>query len=165
MSKQEKLTAFIDAQIAFPRMTGPYRHAAAYPYGFLAQQRPTAEQLAEELLGFAEFRALQLGTWLGTTDGQVDATAAAFKRGDGDDLVHGAVFSDQHKRHGQSQRVRGGAHTAETGRSTICGPGTESATSNQKVLPRPNPLVSAPIVPPISSTSSRAIARPRPVPP
>jgi hypothetical protein len=47
MSKQEKLAAFIDAQIAFPRMTGPYRHAAAYPYGFLAQQRPTAEQLAE----------------------------------------------------------------------------------------------------------------------
>ena len=75
MSKQEKLTAFIDAQIAFPRMTGPYRHAAAYPYGFLAQQRPTAEQLAEELLGFTEFRALQLGTWLGTTDGQVIAEA------------------------------------------------------------------------------------------
>ena len=75
MSKQEKLAAFIDAQIAFPRMTGPYRHAAAYPYGFLAQQRPTAEQLAEELLGFTEFRALQLGTWLGTTDGQVIAEA------------------------------------------------------------------------------------------
>jgi hypothetical protein len=75
MTKQEKLAAFLDAQIAFPRVTGPYWHASAYPYRYLAQQRPTAEQLAEELLGFAEFRALQLGTWLGTADGQVIAEA------------------------------------------------------------------------------------------
>ena len=36
--------------------------------------------------------------------------------------------------------------------------------SNQNVLPRPGSLV-APILPPISSTNSRAIASPRPVPP
>jgi len=75
VTKQEKLAAFLDAQIAFPRMTGLYWHASPYPYRHLAQQRPTAEQLAEELLGFAEIRALQLGTWLGTTDGQVIAEA------------------------------------------------------------------------------------------
>lgn len=32
---------------------------------------PTQEQFAEALLGDAEFRSLQLGTWLGTTDGKL----------------------------------------------------------------------------------------------
>jgi hypothetical protein len=41
----------------------------------MSQARPTVDELAQELLGIAEFRTLQLGTWLGTTDGQVVAEA------------------------------------------------------------------------------------------
>lgn len=36
----------------------------------------TPEQYAQVLLGDTEFRALQLGTWLGTTDGEVISQAA-----------------------------------------------------------------------------------------
>jgi hypothetical protein len=38
---------------------------------------PTPEQLAEALLQDAEFRSLQLGSWLNSTDGQVIAEAVA----------------------------------------------------------------------------------------
>jgi hypothetical protein len=42
----------------------------------ITDERTTAEALAKELLGIAEFRALQLGTWLGTTNGEVITEAA-----------------------------------------------------------------------------------------
>src|SRR5438105_2633519 len=38
---------------------------------------PSAVELAEELVDSAEFRSLQLGTWLGTTEGQVIEQAVA----------------------------------------------------------------------------------------
>ena len=37
--------------------------------------RPTADELAHELLTDAEFEALQLGTWLNTTNGKVISEA------------------------------------------------------------------------------------------
>lgn len=43
-------------------------------YGRL-QPLPTTEQFAKDLLADAEFRSLQLGTWLGTTNGEVITTA------------------------------------------------------------------------------------------
>src|SRR6202044_2508315 len=63
-----------------PRMTSPYsghsyRSPAGYSYPYLAHQRPTPEELAAELVALAEFRALGLGSWLGTADGQVIAQA------------------------------------------------------------------------------------------
>jgi len=39
------------------------------------QPEPLPEKVAEDLLAIAEFRALQLGTWLGTADGQLIAEA------------------------------------------------------------------------------------------
>jgi len=38
---------------------------------------PTSEEVAAELLADAEFRALGLGTWLGTTDGPIISEAVA----------------------------------------------------------------------------------------
>lgn len=77
MTKQEQIAQFLDERITFPRVMSVYGWAEAawhqpylYPY-----QRPTAEELAKEFLAIPEFRALQLGTWLGTTQGEVIAKA------------------------------------------------------------------------------------------
>ena len=79
MTKQEEIARFLDAHCALPRMVLPYnvhgypRHRAAgygHPYH---QQRPTVEDLAEELLAEPEFLALRLGSLLGTPQGHVIA--------------------------------------------------------------------------------------------
>ncbi len=99
MTKQQELTEFLHQRIAWPRLVSPFgpwasAYAWSYPsYGYRIQ-RPTAEQLANELLSIAEFRALQLGTWLGTTDGQiltqaVEMVAPPFYRQDVELLVEG----------------------------------------------------------------------------
>jgi hypothetical protein len=74
MTKQQELAQFLDQRIVWPRV--PMAHAWGnpawlrhhYPY---QQPRPTREQLAQELLAIPEYRALQLGTWLGTTNGEI----------------------------------------------------------------------------------------------
>ena len=76
MAKQEQITAFLEGHITLPRMPTTYAHwGAAYPWTDTFPPglgpRPTVEDAAHELLDIAEFRALQLGTWLGTTDGEV----------------------------------------------------------------------------------------------
>jgi len=82
MTRQEQIAAFLDRHITLPRAPIPYGPwGVAYPwaqscrYPYVLTPRPTVEQAAHELLGLAEFRALQLGTWLGTTDGKVIAEA------------------------------------------------------------------------------------------
>lgn len=71
MSNQEQITDFINRYVTgLPRCYGPLRFSPAW-YGRWNQGRPTAEDVAKEFLGCAEFRALQLGTWLGTTDGEI----------------------------------------------------------------------------------------------
>jgi hypothetical protein len=82
MTKQQQIAAFLDQHITLPRMPtsyGPwgdaYPWAQTYHYPYVPTPRPTAEQVAHELLGIAEFKALQLGTWLGTTDGKIIAQA------------------------------------------------------------------------------------------
>lgn len=68
MTKQEQLAEFLGRRMMWQRFTGLYW---LQPYEAMWQPRPTAEALAQELLQDAEFRALRLGTWLGTTDGEV----------------------------------------------------------------------------------------------
>lgn len=68
MTKQEQIATFLNQHINLPRVTSPYW---AHQRHYLMQPRPSAEQVAQELLQIAEFRALRLGTWLGTVDGQV----------------------------------------------------------------------------------------------
>ncbi len=43
----------------------------------MARQLPPLEQFRRELLEDAEFQALELGNWLGTTDGQIIADAVS----------------------------------------------------------------------------------------
>lgn len=73
MTKQEQIAAFLDRHVTLPRMVGPYGEAYVYPD--VAWPRPTVEQVANKLLAIGEFRALQLGSWLGTTDGELIAQA------------------------------------------------------------------------------------------
>jgi hypothetical protein len=79
MTQQERLTQWLEDNIVWPRVASEFHTALFYnrfedfsPY---SEPRPTAQELADELLGLAEFRALQLGTWLGTPEGEMFATA------------------------------------------------------------------------------------------
>jgi hypothetical protein len=111
MTKQEQIAAFLDRHITLPRAPiqyGPwgtaYPWAQGHDYLYGVGPRPTVEQVAHELLSIAEFRALQLGTWLGTTDGQVitaavESVAPPFYREDVELLVaalqHAATLQQQ----------------------------------------------------------------------
>jgi len=75
MTKQDQIAGVLDRYVTgFPRCHSPYRQSLGR-YGLAAGPRPSAEELARQLLAIAEFRAVQLGTWLGTTDGQVISEA------------------------------------------------------------------------------------------
>ena len=73
MTKQAQITAYLQGRYARWPLAGPFWTTPFNPYGWMA--RPTAEELARELLQDAGFRALQLGSWLGTTDGRIIAAA------------------------------------------------------------------------------------------
>ena len=70
----------IAAYIANHPLFAPYTHSAGpaysltWPYG-PQYPLPTVEDLASELLDDTEFRSLNLGNWLGTTDGSLIAEA------------------------------------------------------------------------------------------
>jgi len=69
--KCDQVADFLRRRITFiPNIYG-------HPWGRPAWQQPlpSVEQFAKDLLADAEFRSLQLGTWLGTTDGEVIETA------------------------------------------------------------------------------------------
>ena len=63
MATKEEIAAFLEQHVRF-----------AYPYAFGYRlgrpQPPSVEEFAHQLLEIAGFRALRLGSWLGTTDGQ-----------------------------------------------------------------------------------------------
>lgn len=81
MTKEQEIAAFLDSHLSWPRVTGRFGALdEEVPWmvpAYLQRpaERPSVEELAQQLLGIAEFRALQLGTWLGTTDGTVIAEA------------------------------------------------------------------------------------------
>lgn len=81
MTKQEQIAEFLNTHIVWPRIAyGFGLWDAELPWGDpicnpARGPRPSVDELARELLGIAEFRALQLGTWFSTTDGQVIAEA------------------------------------------------------------------------------------------
>jgi len=80
MTKAEEIAGFLEQNIDWERDI----HQRAQWSGdnrwlvdptFVRQARPTVEDLAQYFLAKPEYRALKLGTWLGTTDGQVVAQA------------------------------------------------------------------------------------------
>jgi|1186.fasta_scaffold26849_2 hypothetical protein len=78
MTKDELLADFLSRYevpgIRRVQPYGPYRFLSV-PQPYYLQPETSSEAVAENLLAIAEFRALQLGTWLGTTDGQRIAQA------------------------------------------------------------------------------------------
>jgi hypothetical protein len=71
---QERVAVYLVSHAAI----GPHTRATQDPYAWPPPPPlPTAQTLAEELLADAEFRALELGTWLSTTDGEIIAGAVS----------------------------------------------------------------------------------------
>lgn len=80
MTKQEKLTNLLNERVIWPRMVSPeFSSTMGFPwenrFSNYPDPRPSVEQLADELLGIAEVRALRLGAWLTTPDGEMIAQA------------------------------------------------------------------------------------------
>jgi hypothetical protein len=70
-SRQQQIAEFLNSYVTeLPRCYSPWRQSLSSTFMW-PNYRPSAEQVAQELLGVAAFRALQLGTWLRTTDGQI----------------------------------------------------------------------------------------------
>ena len=102
MGKQQQLSQFLDQRIAWERLPPPsgWGSPAWQRFNSTYQPRPTHEQLAKELLAIPEYRALQLGTWLGTTDGKiiteaVELVAPPFYREDIELLVDALKLAAQ----------------------------------------------------------------------
>jgi len=71
---REQITQFLDRYIAsWPRDPGPWYSYSRWEQPVATQV--TSAQLAENLVRSAEFRALQLGTWLNKPDGELITAA------------------------------------------------------------------------------------------
>jgi hypothetical protein len=81
-SKHDQIVDFVRGWVPTVEGIWPYR-IPPQPYSWNpyspqpVPSLPTAEDLAHQLLHNTEFRSLQLGSWLGTTDGQVISRAVA----------------------------------------------------------------------------------------
>lgn len=73
-AREEQVAAYLRANPPFPLVAAPPPLYAGLP-GYGPTQRPTAEEIGRWFLRDAEFRALELGTWLGTTEGEIIAGA------------------------------------------------------------------------------------------
>lgn len=78
---QHRLTEFLNQHVSLPR------RVPVHAFRWQPIDRPSLANLAEQLLANAEFRALGLGTWLGTPDGKlftaaVEAVTPPFYRQD-----------------------------------------------------------------------------------
>lgn len=111
MTKQEQLAQFLDTYITFPRApsvfaTGLSRMSWRSPQ----PARPSADDLAQQLMELAEFRALQLGTWLETPDGQIVAEAIEmvsppFYRADVELLIDVLEIAAREQQHRERRNV------------------------------------------------------------
>ena len=70
MADQQAIAEFLRSAVPFTQpLPSPAWYTVRAPIQWLPL--PTSQDLAQLWLDSAEFRALQLGTWLNTTDGQV----------------------------------------------------------------------------------------------
>jgi len=85
--RQRRLTDFLDQHVSLPRRVN------GRAFGWRpAIERPSTAELAGQLLTTAEYRALGLGSWLGTPDGEfftaaVEAVSPPFYRQDEELMV------------------------------------------------------------------------------
>jgi hypothetical protein len=121
MDLQQRIAQILDAHITWERDTsGGYPYPWERGHGYPPRPRPSAEELGRELLGIAEFEALRLGTWLGTTDGRVFTEAVELVTppfyGHDVELLVAALRYAAEIQHQRGQRVAGGiALTAVAG--------------------------------------------------
>jgi hypothetical protein len=120
MTTQQQIAAFLVTQGIAP----PADRFASYylpPTGALLawryEQTLAPEELARELLGIAEFRALQLGAWLGTADGEiitkaVESVMPPYLRADTELLVAGLKLAARLQRDQKGQRIAEGVALA-----------------------------------------------------
>jgi hypothetical protein len=73
-AREEQIAAYLRARPPFPLVAAPPPLYMRLP-GYGPPVRPSAEEIGRWLLQDAEFRALELGTWLGATDGEILAGA------------------------------------------------------------------------------------------
>lgn len=117
VTKQQQIAQFLDTHVSWPRAPrrfGLFEEELPWmqpDHGLMESPRPAIEELARELLTVAEFRALQLGTWLGTTDGKTIANAVEmvtppFYRQDVELLV-AALQRAAHLQYEEGQRAAG----------------------------------------------------------
>ncbi len=116
---EQEIAEFLINQ-GFMPPPNPYgrRYAPIYTtsLGWRYAQAPTEDELAQEFLGIAEFRALQLGTWLGTTEGEiitraVEAVVPVYLRPDIELLVAGLKLAARLQQQ-EGQRVARGVAVA-----------------------------------------------------
>jgi hypothetical protein len=125
LSKHDDIVAFLQGWLpAHPELGGGYGSIAWWQYHSpFQQQLPSHDDLGAELVQITEFRALQLGTWLGSTDGQVIEQAVAVVvpplfRPQFELVVNGLKFAaDLQRQHGE--RVAGGVALGVLGVSAI----------------------------------------------
>jgi hypothetical protein len=111
MNQQEQIAQFVDQWCGWPRAT--HRHVSLLPleaYGGVAP-RPSVEEIAEEWIVSAEFRALRLGTWFGTTDGKIITAAVKMispplLKADIELLEKALMYAAELQRQGQLKRAR-----------------------------------------------------------
>lgn len=77
LTKQQQLAEFLNRTVLWSR--APIRYGglpllSAYDHLYV-QPRPTAEEIARQWIELEEFRALKLGTWLNTPEGELVAQA------------------------------------------------------------------------------------------
>lgn len=79
MTKQEEIAQFLETYCDLPRVANTFippgypRHSGRWHQRTPIEQRPSVEELAEQLLATPEFLALRLGGFLGTQEGRVIA--------------------------------------------------------------------------------------------
>jgi hypothetical protein len=73
-AREEQIAAYVRGNPPFPLVAAPPPHYVRLP-GYGPPQRPTAEEIGRWFLRDADFRALELGNWLGTTEGEIIAGA------------------------------------------------------------------------------------------
>jgi hypothetical protein len=111
---QQRLAEYLDRRVQWQR--SPLWYGSVSPLrprvgGFLYESRPTAEQLARELVADAEFQSLRLGTWLSTPEGElfartVEMVAPPFYRQDAELLVEALKLAAKLQQ--RNERLAGG---------------------------------------------------------
>lgn len=75
MTKQEEIAHFIESFVLVTNIYGYDFAASGLPDERIYANQSTVEDFGSSILNMSEFRALQLGTWLGSTDGQMITAA------------------------------------------------------------------------------------------